>query len=217
MSGGHRPTAPAAIHGRERNMTGTAMQGHDERGVRPTGCDAAGRVAGRIDRQANGLLASSLLVGCWLAVGCTARVAPPPPPQAAAQSAADPRVTELREKYLLAAEPSGAVSISAAKQSLESQPEFVLMGRIGVGSHDPWEPGKATFVISDAVPDKSGHASQPGHDKDNCPFCKRRASAAESTAIIQLVDEAGQVLPVDARQLLSADKDHIGQPEHRHC
>ena len=124
-------------------------------------------------------------------------------------SAADPQIVELRGRYFLNEAPIVAVAISDAKKALETAPTVVLMGRIGAGKHDPWEKGKATFVISEASTEKSGHASAPDHDADNCPFCKRRASATESTAIVQFVDDQGEVLPVDARQLLDAEKDQL--------
>lgn len=127
----------------------------------------------------------------------------------AAPDVADDQVLELRRQYVLAEEPTGAVAIAEAKKGLEGQPEVVLAGRIGAGKHDPWEKGKATFVISDAITDPTGHANSPGHDAENCPFCKRRASSADSTAIVQFVDDAGQVLPVDARTLLDAQQDQV--------
>lgn len=140
----------------------------------------------------------------WLA-GCSQS----PERAGSSASTADARMVELRRKYVLAEEPSGAIAIADAKKGLEGQPEVVLAGRIGAGKHDPWEKGKATFIISDAITDPTGHANSPGHDAENCPFCKRRASSADSTAIVQFVDEAGQVLPVDARALLEAEKDQV--------
>ncbi|MFG0254717.1 MAG: hypothetical protein ACF787_06415, partial [Rhodopirellula sp. JB053] len=44
----------------------------------------------------------------------------------------------------------------------------------------------------------------PDHE-DNCPFCKRRAANAPK-AIVNMVDEAGTILPTDARKLLGVSE-----------
>lgn len=144
-------------------------------------------------------------LGLW--TGCTIESRDPATTQSAA--AVDSRIVELRGKYVLAEAPSGTASIYDAKRALEQSPEVVLTGRIGAGKHDPWEKGKATFVISDAAVEPSGHEQDPNHDKDNCPFCKRRSSPAETTAIVQFVDDQGEVLAVDAQQLLDAQRDQL--------
>ncbi|MFO0906298.1 MAG: hypothetical protein U0939_25050 [Pirellulales bacterium] len=146
-------------------------------------------------------------VGLGLSTGCTIESRDPATTQTAA--AVDPQIDQLRGKYVLAEAPAGTVTIYDAKRALEQSPEVVLTGRIGAGKHDPWEKGKATFVISDAAVEPSGHEQDPNHDKDNCPFCKRRSSPAETTAIVQFVDEQGEVLAVDAQTLLDAQRDQL--------
>jgi hypothetical protein len=69
---------------------------------------------------------------------------------------------------------------------------------------EPWDTGKASFLIAE-LPDE-GHGE--GHDADNCPFCKRKAAKAP-TAIVQFVDAAGQVIPIDARKLFGVDKKDV--------
>jgi hypothetical protein len=118
-------------------------------------------------------------------------------------------LTRLRDKFFLPAAPAEVQPITEAKRSVEEKPEVVLKGRINAGQHDPWEPGKATFVITEAAIELTAHDKDPKHDADNCPFCKRRKSAAEATAIVQFVDDNGEVLPVDAQQLLEAKKDQV--------
>ena len=118
-------------------------------------------------------------------------------------------LARLRDKYFLPAAPAQVQPITDAKRVLEEKPEVVLKGRISAGKHDPWEPGKATFVITEAAIEVSAHDNDPKHDSDNCPFCKRRKSAAEATAIVQFVDDQGEVLAVDAQQLLDARKDQV--------
>ena len=47
---------------------------------------------------------------------------------------------------MLAEEPAGATSIADAQKNLAAQPEVTLVGRIGVPDHEPFVPGKASFV-----------------------------------------------------------------------
>jgi len=140
-----------------------------------------------------------LLAACALAVGCQQQ---------------DARVLELRKQYLLSQEPSGASSIEAtlkkAKDAqLEDVGEVVLVGRIGAGEFEPWAPGQASFLMSEALPE-TDHAATPGHDPANCPFCRRRAEKAASfTALVQFRDDKGEIVPIDARELLGVEQNQV--------
>ncbi len=79
---------------------------------------------------------------------------------------------------------------------------MALVGRISAGELEPWDPGKASFIVSELPAD--GHGK--GHDADNCPFCKRRAAGLPTT-IVRFVDDQGQTLPIDAQKLLGVKKD----------
>jgi len=79
-----------------------------------------------------------------------------------------------------------------------------VIGRIFAGELEPWDPGKAAFLIAE-LPD-DGHGE--GHDADNCPFCKRKAARAP-TAMVQFLDDAGTVIPIDARKLLGVEKKDV--------
>lgn len=114
---------------------------------------------------------------------------------------ADPATVAHRTRFLLTSEPAGALSIAEAETKLESSPEVVLIGQIGAGDHEPWEPGKASFVVSELP--GGGHGDAPGHDAANCPFCKKRGATKTTLAIVQFLDERGDVLPIDARKLFS--------------
>lgn len=82
-----------------------------------------------------------------------------------------------------------------------SRPKVTLVGRVHAGELDPWEPGKASFMISELPPD--GHGE--GHDSDNCPFCKRRLAKAP-TGVVKFVSDDGQTIPVDSRALFGLEK-----------
>ena len=71
-----------------------------------------------------------------------------------------------------------------------------VVGRIFAGDFDPWEQGRASFLISE-LPEE-GHGE--GHDADNCPFCKRKAAQAPK-AMVRFADEKGQTVGIDAREL----------------
>lgn len=120
----------------------------------------------------------------------------------------DPALAAQRSKLVLAEEPSGAVSIAEARKDLEQPKEVVLIGRVGAGGATPWEQGKTAFLISDvgAAVDSHDHDS-PGHDAENCPFCKRRKKA--SMAMVQFLDKDGQVLTIDARELLGVKENQV--------
>lgn len=140
-----------------------------------------------------------VLVASVLAVGCQQQ---------------DGRVAELRKQYVLAEEPAGASSIEATltkaqEAQVEDVGDVVLVGRIGAGEFDPWAPGQASFLMSEALAD-SDHAATPGHDPANCPFCRRRAEKAASfTALVQFRDDQGEVRPIDARELLGVEQNQV--------
>ena len=174
------------------------------------------------------LLAASMLV-CLVAIGCRSEQV-------------DPKTAELRQQFLVATEPAGAVTLTelatqlgvikpddgstverdtateppdetvagetVAEPAPDSTPpvaeSVVIVGRIFAGDMEPWDTGKASFLIAE-LPDE-GHGE--GHDADNCPFCKRKAAKAP-TAIVQFVDSAGQVIPIDARKLFGVDKKDV--------
>ena len=136
-------------------------------------------------------------VGLWLLVACVSL--------SGCQRAEDPAVLQQRRKYLLTEEPKGAVGVIEAHAKVAEQASggqaLILVGRVGAGMHETWDPGKAAFVVSDPSVEIAGHDHGPEHD-DNCPFCQaEKKSALASTALVKVTDDAGQVLSVDARQL----------------
>jgi hypothetical protein len=148
----------------------------------------------------------------------------------------DPETRALQDRYVLASEPGSAMTLTelanrldgkiatadeptyssqdqtavrsdapqgAAAPSAVTQP-VVIVGRVYAGDMEPWDPGKASFLLAE-LPEE-GHGE--GHDADNCPFCKRKAANAP-TAIVQFVDEQGQVIPRDARKLFGIQKKDV--------
>jgi hypothetical protein len=127
------------------------------------------------------------------------------------ERAEDPAVLQQRQQLLLADEPDGAVGVIEARHHATEQPQpIVLLGRVGAGGDGTWDPKRAAFVVADttATVEELAHAHAEHHD--NCPFCKEKATTGpQLTAIIQLVDEAGDVIPIDARRLLALKEQQL--------
>ncbi len=119
--------------------------------------------------------------------------------------AVDPQIVAERKRLVLAEEPAGATSIADAQKNLASQSEVTLVGRIGAADHEPFEPGRASFVLSEAPAGGHNHA---GHDADNCPFCRHRAAEAR-LAVVQFVDERGEILKTDVPTLLGVEAGQV--------
>ena len=113
-------------------------------------------------------------------------------------------VASVRQSLVLAEEPAGAVSLAAAKGGLGLEPKpVVVAGRIEAKGMDPFLQGKASFSLLD-IPDDD-HAEKPGHNADDCPFCKKRRANA-TMAAVQFLGADGKPIPVDARTLFGVDK-----------
>ena len=120
------------------------------------------------------------------------------------------------QQYLLSEPPADPLSVTEASEMLSEPGEVTLVGRIDAGDFEPFEAGKATFVLSE-LPDDSHGAGDPDH-ADNCPFCKRKLANAPK-ALVQFVDDAGKVLPLDAQKAFGVQKQDVvvvhGQGEFR--
>ena len=114
-------------------------------------------------------------------------------------AAASVDVKQARANLLLQKEPAGAITPTAAKAAVAKGPKrIVIAGRIaGSKGMDPFVKGKASFAMLQ-LPDD--HASQPGHNADDCPFCKKRLAQAPMVAV-QFVGNDNKELPIDARDL----------------
>lgn len=104
-------------------------------------------------------------------------------------------------KYMLDAAPEGAQHVIAARESAQQDDEVVIEGRIG-GRAKPWIEGQAAFLIVDpslkACSDREGdQCTQPW---DYC--CETNETLAASQALVKVVDEQGDVVQADARDLL---------------
>lgn len=115
----------------------------------------------------------------------------------------DEQFAEWRARYLLGEEPAGAQGVLDVGETLKSPSEVVLVGQIGgVQAQSPWSEGQASFMIVDP----SVMAEIEGHDHahcqdSGCAFCAKTEDNIQSLALVQFLDDSGQVLRVDARRL----------------
>jgi hypothetical protein len=103
--------------------------------------------------------------------------------------------------------------VAAKSQASEAAaPEVVLVGQIGgmpnvwPETHPdfPWYKGQASFFLVDAkiASQFATHAKAHGGNH-NCSFCQSMARKnANAIAVVNLVDEQGKTLRIDARELL---------------
>jgi len=110
-----------------------------------------------------------------------------------------PQHAELGRQFLLPEEPAGAVGIIDYHESEAKASDVTLVGQIGF-KNLKWSTQSAMFLLIDPTEalETGGHVC---HD-ENCPFCKGKKGALQSRAIVMLVDDKGQVPPLDARKLL---------------
>jgi hypothetical protein len=103
-------------------------------------------------------------------------------------------------RYVLSEEPAEAKTVIEARKDAKDGDDVTITGRIG-GDVDPWVKGRAAFLIVDPslVP-----CSERAGDSCTTPwdYCCDTDRLAESKATIKFVDEGGQALATDARQLL---------------
>ncbi|TWU20109.1 hypothetical protein Pla52o_46230 [Novipirellula galeiformis] len=119
-------------------------------------------------------------------------------------------VDTVSSSYLLAIEPEGAITPTAFKEAVTSEGGaaaaaggVVLAGKIDAGDLDPFEKGKATFVLSE-LPDAEHAAGDPDH-ANNCPFCKRKLKNAPKV-VVRFVDPSGALIAQDAQAMLGVKK-----------
>ena len=115
-------------------------------------------------------------------------------------NAEEQKLREIRTRFVLTEEPAAPVSIEAAIAGIAERPDVTLLGRINAGSSEPFQPGQATLVLSEAP------APAHNHDPGDCPFCKRRLENAKS-CIVRFLDEKGEVIKHGAEKLLDVSKD----------
>jgi hypothetical protein len=104
-------------------------------------------------------------------------------------------------KYLLNSEPKGAGDVIQVRESASDGDDVVIVGRIG-GSENPWIEGRAAFSIVDGS--LKACSDIPG---DQCPipwdYCCETPKLPTSTALVKVVDENGDLVKADARELLA--------------
>ncbi|TWU05703.1 hypothetical protein [Stieleria varia] len=112
--------------------------------------------------------------------------------------------TEVTESEPEAVDTAGSEPTNVQESSDESEPAasddgtVLIAGRISTGELEPFEPGQASFVMTQ-LPDE-GHAADDPEHADNCPFCKRELKNAPM-ALVRFNDEQGETLPISAKDL----------------
>ena len=109
-------------------------------------------------------------------------------------------------KYILTSEPTDAKTPTDIKESLTQPTLISLAGRIEAGDMEPFQAGLASFMISQ-LPDATHAGGDPEH-AENCPFCKRKLKNAPK-AVVRFLNDTGEVLAVDSRELLGVSKGDV--------
>ncbi|MHC4402078.1 MAG: hypothetical protein ACYTG0_20600 [Planctomycetota bacterium] len=130
----------------------------------------------------------AILPATLLALGCS-QADEASPPEAASPEAAS-------AEYVLSEEPADATGVIDARKTAEDGQLVAVVGRVG-GAEEPFVEGAAAFLIAD-------ESLKPCDD--GCPspwdYCCL-AGLAESRAMVKIVDDAGQIVEGDAKQLLA--------------
>ena len=121
--------------------------------------------------------------------------------EAPEQTSSPPALAVDGSQFLLHAEPEGADDVIKVREDAGDGEHIVIVGRIG-GSENPWIEGRAAFSIVDgslqACSDIEG---------DNCPkpwdYCCETAKLPTATALVKVVNEEGDLVKADARDLLA--------------
>lgn len=133
------------------------------------------------------LFSLALLVGSVLATGCSNSN---PPVASGAGSASNP--------YVVSSEPSGAIPVGTARETVTDKQEVTLIGHIG-GSEKPFVDGMAAFTIVDP---KVPHCAAA----EGCPtpwdYCCEQNEVKQNIATIKVVDSKGTTVAQSAKELL---------------
>lgn len=140
-----------------------------------------------------------MLAGLLTFVGCSkapeTSESQPPATGEAAPAAVD------GSKFLIGDAPEGSQDVIAVRESAKDGDDVTIVGRIG-GSENPWIEGRASFTIVDNS--LKACSDIPG---DECPtpwdYCCATDQLPTSTALVKVVDENGDPVKVDARELLN--------------
>jgi len=101
-------------------------------------------------------------------------------------------------KYLVTSEPTDAMPVGVARESVENEQSVTVVGLIG-GSRDPFVEGLAAFTIVDP---KVPYCA----DEEGCPtpwdYCCTQDQVKGNIATVKVVDESDEPVTDDARQLL---------------
>ena len=125
----------------------------------------------------------------------------------ATSTSADSTPSIDKSKYVLSAEPDGAVGVMIAREDFKNQDDIVLVGRIG-GRKNPWIEGRSAFMLIDA----SMSVVADGEDTDESQVCMDDCCAslrAECTTLVKIVDDQGKPLAIDARELLDVTENDM--------
>lgn len=115
-----------------------------------------------------------------------------------AQDAAAPNQSTANSQFVASTEPADAVPVGAARESAEDQQDVTVIGTIG-GSSEPFVDGLAAFTIVDP---KVPYCSPD----EGCPtpwdYCCTQDQVRNNIATVKVVDESGNPVTSDARELL---------------
>ncbi|MBW3598328.1 MAG: hypothetical protein KY475_13780 [Planctomycetes bacterium] len=104
--------------------------------------------------------------------------------------------------YVLAAEPADAKGVAEARESAQDGDDVTVVGRIG-GDHEPFIDGAAAFTIVDPK-------LQPCPAEEGCPtpwdYCCDLNLLKDNKAVVKVVNEQGQLVNSDARELLGVEE-----------
>ena len=114
--------------------------------------------------------------------------------------------------YLLQEEPDAAKGVLEVRAELgeAAEPaEVAIFGQLRGLDEQTFDPNQAAFVMCDeSIVDEIGAHQTSDHDSDNCPFCQAaKRKLLDGLALIRIVDQQGDVPPIDARQFLGLQKD----------
>ncbi|TWU34315.1 hypothetical protein [Novipirellula artificiosorum] len=105
---------------------------------------------------------------------------------------------EKVSRYVVEAEPDGAVAVGEARKTVQGEQLITLIGTIG-GSSEPFVEGLAAFTIVDR---KVPYCSAD----EGCPtpwdYCCTQDQVKDNIATVKIVDQDGIPVAEDARELL---------------